>query len=61
MTPVLWIGIIGTIVALAFAVNGVRVIRAGDGHTARAGRLHILMVICFVPILWMIVLIMQMR
>lgn len=58
MTPALWIGIIGTILALAFAANGVRAVKAGPGHAANAGRLHIFIVIFTIPILWMIVAIM---
>ncbi|TRD11137.1 hypothetical protein FGU71_04235 [Erythrobacter insulae] len=59
MTPTLWIGIIGTIVALAFAANGLRAVRAGPGHAANAGRLHMMMVIVFLPLLWLTIALIQ--
>nr|WP_298931430.1 hypothetical protein [uncultured Erythrobacter sp.] len=59
MTPTLWIGIIGTLLALAFAANGFRVMRAGHGHVANAGRLHIMIVAIFVPLLWLTVAVIQ--
>ena len=52
----IWVGIAGTLVALAFVINGVRHIRKGEGHLANAGRLHIAMSVLFVPVLWLIVL-----
>ena len=52
----IWIGIIGTLVALAFVINGIRHIRAGEGHLANAGRLHIVMAVLFVPVMWLVVL-----
>ncbi|MBV7258852.1 hypothetical protein [Erythrobacter crassostreae] len=59
MTPTLWIAIIGTIAALAFAANGYRAIRAGPGHSANAGRLHITIVIAFLPLLWLTIALIQ--
>lgn len=56
MAPQIWIGIIGTLVALGFVVNGMRHIRKGEGHRANAGRLHIAMAVMFVPVLWLVVL-----
>ncbi|MFL0354903.1 hypothetical protein ACI5KX_00370 [Erythrobacter sp. GH1-10] len=56
MTFVLWIGIIGTVIALAFAANAIRNLRISPfGHVANASRIHIPMAIAFVPLLWMIV------
>jgi hypothetical protein len=52
----IWVGIIGTLVALAFVLNGMRHIRAGEGHMANAGRLHIAVAVMFVPVLWLVVL-----
>lgn len=52
----IWVGIIGTLVAIGFVANGIRHIRKGDGHRANAGRLHIMMAIMFVPVMWLIVL-----
>lgn len=51
----IWIGLAGTILALAFVANGWRHIKAGEGHLANAGRLHIIMASLFIPLLWMIV------
>lgn len=52
----IWIGIAGTLNALGFVSNGERHIRAGEGHLANAGRLHIFIAIFFVPILLLVVL-----
>ena len=57
----IWVAIIGTLVALAFVANGVRHIKAGEGHLANAGRLHIMMVVLFVPVMWMVVLVQVMQ
>ncbi|MEM7779485.1 MAG: hypothetical protein AAF697_03725 [Pseudomonadota bacterium] len=57
----IWVAIGGTLVALAFVINGMRHIRAGEGHLANAGRLHIMMSVLFVPILWMVVLLQVMQ
>ena len=57
----IWVGIIGTIVALAFVANGIRHIRAGEGHLANAGRLHIMMAGLFLPVLWLVVLMQVLR
>ena len=56
MATQIWVGIIGTLVALGFVANGVRHIRQGEGHLANAGRLHIAMAVMFVPVLWLVVL-----
>ena len=56
MTVSVWIGIFGTLVALAYVLNSVRNLRASPvGHAANAARLHLVMVIAFVPVLWLIV------
>ncbi len=57
MQPEIWIGIIGTLFALAFLYKGWRASR-GDaaGHAANAGRLHIIIAIAFLPFLWMAVI-----
>ncbi|EAQ28818.1 hypothetical protein NAP1_14503 [Erythrobacter sp. NAP1] len=52
----IWVGIGGTLVALAFVANGIRHIRRGEGHLANAGRLHIAMATLFIPVLWLIVI-----
>lgn len=59
MTPTLWIAIIGTILALAFTLNGLRAVRAGHGHVANAGRLHIIIAAIFVPLLWLTIAVIQ--
>lgn len=57
----IWVGIIGTLVALGFVANGVREIRKGEGHLANAGRLHIAVATLFVPILWLVVIMQVLR
>ncbi len=57
MAPEFWIGIVGTIVALAYLANGIRLSRGPEGHGANAGRLHIVMAGIFLPVLWGIVLV----
>ncbi len=53
MQPQIWIGIAGTIFALAFIFNGWRSSRGDQsGHAANAGRLHIVMGLVFLPFLW---------
>lgn len=52
----IWIGIIGTIFALAFIGNGVRQVMGPAGHAANAGRLHIFIAALFLPILWLVVM-----
>lgn len=56
MVAPLWIGIAGTVLALAFLGNGFRLVVGPQGHAANAGRLHIIMAAIFLPILWLIVL-----
>lgn len=56
MATQIWVGIIGTLVALGFVANGILHIRKGEGHLANAGRLHIAMAVMFVPVLWLVVL-----
>lgn len=53
----IWVGIFGTLVGLGFFLNSVKNLRiSGDGHAANAGRLHIAMVVMFVPIMWLVIL-----
>lgn len=60
MTAVTWIGIAGTIVALGFLLNAIRVLRASKvGHVANATRIHIPVVLVFLPVLWITVVGMQ--
>lgn len=56
MAAPIWIGIAGTVLALAFIGNGVRNVMGPEGHAANAGRLHIGMAVIFLPILWLVVL-----
>lgn len=56
MSPPVWIAIAGTIFALAFLGNGLRLSVGPEGHAANAGRLHVAMAAMFLPILWVIVL-----
>lgn len=59
MSPFVWIGIAGTVIALAFLLNAIRNLRASKvGHVANSARIHIPVVIVFVPVLWLIVLVM---
>ncbi len=56
MEPEIWIGIGGTVFALAFLYRGWRASRGDQaGHAANAGRLHVVMAIVFIPFLWMAV------
>ena len=56
MTPITWIGIAGTVVAIAFLLNAIRTLRASKvGHVANAARIHIPVVIVFVPIMWIVI------
>lgn len=56
MSPPILIGILGTVFALAFMANGLRLVIGPAGHAANAGRLHIAMAGLFLPILWLVVL-----
>lgn len=52
-----WIGIGGTLFALAFIFNGWRASRGdASGHAANAGRLHIVIALIFLPFLWVAVI-----
>lgn len=51
----IWVGIIGTIVLLAFIINGFRLARGPEGHGANAGRLHAIVGIITLPFVWMAV------
>ncbi len=55
MPAELWIGIAGTVVLLAFVINGLRLSRGPEGHAANAGRLHVAVGVLVIPVLWMIV------
>lgn len=55
MPTALWIGIAGTVVLLAFVINGIRLSRGPEGHGANAGRLHIAVGVLVIPVLWMVV------
>ncbi|MDJ0642948.1 MAG: hypothetical protein QNJ15_09030 [Erythrobacter sp.] len=56
MQPPIWIGIIGTLVAGAFLLNGLRLVRGPQGHAANAGALHIAMAATFLPVMWVVIL-----
>ncbi|MBD2842942.1 MULTISPECIES: hypothetical protein [Erythrobacter] len=56
MTSTLWIGLAGTVLGLAFLINAYRTLRVSiHGHAANAARIHIPVVIMFLPVLWFIV------
>ncbi len=55
MAVPIWIGIAGTVLALSFIGNGVRLVMGPAGHAANAGRLHVFMATLFLPILWLVV------
>lgn len=50
-----WVGIAGTVVLLAFILNGMRLSRGPEGHAANAGRLHIVMGTATLPFMWLAV------
>ncbi len=57
MDVTIWVGIFGTVVGLGFLLNSMKNLRiSSDGHAANAGRLHIAMVVIFVPIMWLVIL-----
>ena len=56
MSVQIWIAIVATLIAAAFVANGLRHIKAGEGHRAKAGRLHIISAVFVVPIVWLIAL-----
>lgn len=51
----IWVGIGGTIVLLAYIINGFRLSRGPEGHAANAGRLHIAVGFITLPFMWMAV------
>ncbi|MDY7098685.1 MAG: hypothetical protein SXU28_11155 [Pseudomonadota bacterium] len=54
----IWIGIFGTLVGVIYLVMSFRNLRISHtGHAANAGRLHILMVVTFLPVMWLVILI----
>jgi len=54
LNPV-WIGVIGTILALAIIANAIRILRrTEDGRGL--GMLHIIMTLLFVGVIWFIIL-----
>lgn len=60
MSFTIWVGILGTIVGLAFLANGIRNLRKSDeGHAANAARIHIPTVVVFVPVMWVTIAAMQ--
>jgi len=52
----IWIAIATTLIACIFVANGLRHIKAGPGHRANAGRLHIVSAVVVVPVIWVIAL-----
>jgi hypothetical protein len=53
----IWVGIFGTVLGLGFLLNSLKNLRISpEGHAANAGRLHIAMVVIFVPIMWLVIL-----
>ncbi|WP_298471252.1 hypothetical protein [uncultured Erythrobacter sp.] len=57
MQPPLWIGAIGTLIFLAFLLNGLRLVRGTAGHAANAGALHIGMASIALPVMWVVILV----
>ncbi|QUL37027.1 hypothetical protein [Erythrobacter sp. JK5] len=55
MEPPIWIGIAGTVVVLAFLINGMRLARGEPGHAANAGRLHAAVSIIVLPLMWLVI------
>ena len=56
MAPEIWIGIGGTIMLLAFIINGWRLSRGPEGHAANAGRLHMVVGGITLPFIWLAVI-----
>ncbi|MEL7445002.1 MAG: hypothetical protein AAGK02_04230 [Pseudomonadota bacterium] len=56
MTAITWIGILGSVMALGFIANGVRMIRSKKFHASNAGQLHIATAVIFMAVLWAVVL-----
>ena len=56
MSAPIWIGIVGTVVLLAFFFNGLRLVRGPAGHAANAGGLHMAMAGITLPVMWVVVL-----
>jgi|GEM_PF-3950766 len=55
MAPEIWIGIAGTLFLLGFIINGRRLSRGPEGHSANAGRLHMAMGTITLPFMWLAV------
>lgn len=55
MAPEIWIGIAGTLFLLGFIINGRRLSRGHEGHSANAGRLHMAMGAITLPFMWLAV------
>lgn len=55
MAPEIWVGIGGTIMLLAFIINGWRRSRGPEGHAANAGRLHMVIGGIALPFVWLAV------
>ncbi|UAB78678.1 hypothetical protein INR77_02810 [Erythrobacter sp. SCSIO 43205] len=55
MAPEIWVGIAGTLFLLAFIINGLRLSRGPEGHSANAGRLHMVMGGAALPFMWLAV------
>ena len=57
MSFTMWMGVFGTVVGVGFLLNSIKNLRrSSEGHAANAGRLHIAMVVMFLPIMWLVIL-----
>lgn len=57
MSFTIWVGVFGTLLGLGFLLNSIKNLRISpEGHAANAGRLHITMVVIFLPIMWLMIL-----
>lgn len=57
LNPV-WIGVVGTVLALAVSANGWRLSRvAGDNRSAVLGRLHVWLGALFIPLIWFMIIV----
>ncbi len=53
----MWMGVFGSVVGAGFLLNSIKNLRRSkEGHAANAGRLHIAMVVMFVPVMWLMIL-----
>jgi hypothetical protein len=60
MDPLIWVGVAASVLGLAFLINSVRVLRKSTaGHAANAARLHIPVVLVFLPVIWITIWVMQ--